>query len=672
MGFTALPLSPICGGNLIVWNAIPDAEWVETEDQLANMGQYLLNSCATNGLAYDTETTGLRIDSDVPIMLSFSDGVRRFALMATWLHHPWVKEALLENEDIEKILTNAKFDMHMTANAGVTVRGRLNDTIVKSWLHNENRFGHGLKDTAKDYCGIKMVEFNEIFPMKKKTKLSAAETPGEAIRRVLADPEGRKKAIEYSGLDAYATHRVNSYLNDRLSAELIRDGYSLLDYYRDWEAPFTRVLWNMERRGFSICTGHLRTQKGPMEKSMLDIEGEIAKIAGRVININSTKQLRELLFEEIGHKPTKMTDGGTTGDKQPSTDIDVLEELANSGCVVSKLIMENRRIAKVYGTYIEGLLKWVDSDLKIHTTLNQAGTVTGRLSSRDPNLQNLPRAKGDKFRIRDAFTAAPGKRLVVADYDQLEMKLMAHFSGDPRMCDAIRSGKDLHCVTVSLMFGEDYDEVYAAKQAKNPTPEQEILLMKRQSAKAVGFGLIYGIGPVKLSNQLTDELKRPVSKEEAALNIKKYFASFPGVDLFIKSTHNECHKREYVQTYLGRKRRLPQINARGGQSADEDAKGIVAEARRQSVNSIIQGTAADVAKAAMMRAEYDPILKELGAELLLQIHDELILEVDDDPDKIIATKKRVKEIMEDPFNGVKLNVPLTTEAHDGYTWTEAK
>lgn len=656
----------------MTWNVIPDAEWIENEHQLAAMGQYLLNSGKENGLAYDTETTGLSIFSDIPLMLSFSDGIRRFAMLADWLHHPWIRDGLLGNPEIAKYFTNAKFDCHMTANAGVEIKGPKHCTLVMSWLHNENRFGHGLKDTAKDYCGIRMVDFKEVFPMRKGTKNTPAETPGEAIRRVLADPVGRAKAIEYSGLDPFGTHRVHSYLKSKLQEEMIGHNWSLWDHFITWEVPFTQVLYNMERRGFTICTGHLRTQKGPMEKAMLDIEGEIAQKAGWVVNINSTKQLRQLLFEQLGYKPIKMTDGGTTGNKQPSTDEEVLAAFADQGCPFSKLIMEHRKISKIYGTYIEGLLSWVDKDLRIHTTLKQGGTVTGRLSSAEPNLQNIPRPKGDKFKIRDAFTSAPGKRLVVADYDQLEMKLMAHFSGDQRMVEAIASGKDLHCVTVALMFGENYDDVIAAKKAKNPTPEQEILLMKRQSAKAVGFGLIYGIGPQKLATQLSEELKRTVTKEEAANDIKRYFAAFPGVEAFIKQTHAACHRTEYVQTLLGRKRRLPQINARGGQAADEDAKGIVAEARRQSVNSIIQGTASDVAKAAMLQAEHDEILKSLGAELLLQIHDELIFEVDDDPEKVAATKKRVKEIMENPFMDFKLNVPLTTEAHDGYTWTEAK
>ncbi len=655
-----------------MWNVIPNAEWVENEHQLAEMGQYLLNSGKQNGVAYDTETTGLLNYSDIPLLLSFSDGIRRFACMANWLHHPWIKDAILGNEEIPKYFTNAKFDKHMTANAGVDIKGENHDTVVMSWLHNENRFGHGLKDTAKDYCGIRMIEFKEIFPMRKATRSSPAETPGEAIRRVMADPVGRLKAIEYAGLDAYATHRVHSYLKERLQEESLGTNWTLWNHYLAWEVPFTQVLFNMERRGMTISTGHLRTQQGPMEKAMLDIESEIAGMAGWVVNINSTLQLRKLFFEQLGYDVIKMTDGGKTGNKQPSTDEEVLQKFADNGCPFSKLIMEHRKISKIYGTYVEGLLGWVDNDMRIHTSLKQAGTVTGRLSSSDPNLQNIPRAKGDRFKIRNAFTAEAFKALVVADYDQLEMKLMAHFSGDPRMVEAIRQGKDLHCVTVALMFGEDYDEVYAAKEAKNPTAEQDILLMKRQSAKAVGFGLIYGIGPMKLAMQLSEELRRIVTKQEAQNDIKRYFGAFPGVDQFIKSTHAACHRDEFVQTLLGRKRRLPQINARGGQSQDEDSTGIVAEARRQSVNSIVQGTASDVAKAAMLRAEFDPILNSLGAKLLLQIHDELIFEVDDHPEVIEATKQRVTEIMQNPFDTFQLNVPLTTKAQHGYTWTDAK
>lgn len=658
------------------WLHIPPAEWVETEQQVAEMGQYLLNSGLKNGVAFDTETTGLSVFRDIPLMLSFSDGERRFALMADpWLHHPWIKDALLQNTQITKIGTNMKFDMHMAANAGVELKGPIEDTLVMSWLHNENRFGHGLKETAKDYLGLKMAEFKEVFPMRRGTKHVPAETPGEAIRRVLADPEGRLRAIEYSGLDAFASHRVRSFLHQRLEDETIRQGWDLWDHFQTWEVPFTQVLWNLERRGFPICTGHLSGQKGPMEKAMEEIEASISQDIGWVININSPKQLGKLFFQQLGYTPIKMTDGGTTGNKQPSTDEEVLTAFAANGCKYSKAIMEYRKIAKTYGTYIEGLLSWVDPELRIHTTLKQIGTVTGRLSSAEPNLQNIPRAgKEDRFRIREAFVSEPGKRLVVADYDQLEMKIMAHFSGDPRMCDAINTGKDLHCFTASLMFGADYDAIYAAKKSKNPTVEQLLLLAMRQTVKPIGFGLIYGIGPMKLAVQLADELKRPVTKEEAQGNIKKYFGIFPGVETFIQSTHRDCHSTEYVQTLIGRKRRLPQINARGGGGqTGEDAKGIVAEARRQSVNSIIQGTAADIAKAAMLQAEYDPEIRNCGARLLMQIHDELIWEVDDHPEAIAIVKRRAKEIMEHPFGkDFELRVPLTTEANSGYTWAESK
>lgn len=660
----------------MTWSMIPRAEWVETEQQVAEMGQYLLNSGKELGVAFDTETTGLRIDRDVPIMASFSDGRRRFAMMADWMHHPWVKDAILGNPEIANIGTNLKFDLHMAKNAGIDVKGPLIDTLVESWLHNENRFGHGLKETAQDYCGIKMLPFKEIFPMRKGTKHTPAETPGEAIRRVLADPVARPRAIEYSGLDAYGSHRVHEYLEERLRSESIGQNRNLWDHFTDWETGFTQVLWNCERRGFQVCTGHLRGQMGPMQRAMLTIEDDLAKAVGWAVNVNSPKQLGRLFFEQLGYQPLKWTDGGKTGNKQPSTDEESLSHFANNGCPYSKVIMEHRKIAKIYGTYIEGLLSWVDSDLRIHTTLKQGGTVTGRLSSSEPNLQNLPRPKGDRFRIREAFVAAPGKRLVVLDYDQLEMKLMAHFSGDPRMIHAIQNGMDLHCFTVSLMFGDRYEDVHAAKKKADRkevlTPEEDLLVAKRQVAKAIGFGLIYGIGALKLASQLTEELKRPVDKAEAQNSIRKYFSGFPGVEQYISDTHRYCHEFEYVQTLMGRKRRLPQINAKGG-GQGEDSKGIVAEARRQAVNSIIQGTASDVAKAAMLRAEFDSELRSLGAELLLQIHDELIFEVDDNPEIVTQTLKRAKSIMEHPFGeGFELSVPLTVGGSSGYSWAEAK
>jgi DNA polymerase-1 len=268
------------------------------------------------------------------------------------------------------------------------------------------------------------------------------------------------------------------------------------------------------------------------------------------------------------------------------------------------------------------------------------------------------------------------------------MKLMAHFSQDPEMIGAIKSGKDLHCYTVALMYGENYEEVAAAKEQKERdkkglTDRQKHLLLLRQAAKNTGFGLIYGIGPMKLSAQLVDAgvFETPKNEQELKANIRKakdlinkYFTAFPGAKLFIDGTHQRCMETEYVQTLVGRFRRLPGINAKGGGGVDyEDGGGIAAEARRQAVNTIIQGTAADIAKQAMIVAEYDSILVSLGAKMLLQVHDELIFEVEDVPEKVLACKKRVQQIMEKPFGpDFSLSVDLTAAAGSGYTWVDAK
>lgn len=662
------------------FNLIPPNEWIHTERQLVDAATYCYNVCQDGGvLGFDTETTGLRIDGDLPLIMSLSDGVRRFAFEFEYFgRHPWIVNGLMANTQVRKVGTNSKFDMHMLANAGVQVLGDVEDTVVQDWLHDENRWGHGLKETASDYLGLKMREFKEVFPMRKATAKVAGETPGDAIRRVLSDPATRPEAEEYAGLDPYASVRIRNHLKAKLQAEMIREGYSLWDHYLLWEVPFTRVLWNCERRGFMIGTGHLRGQMGPMEREMAEIEAEISRMAGWAVNTNSVPQLRRLLFEQVGHKPTKMTDGGKSGIKLPSTDEEVLTALAEGGCPYSQKIMAHRKLAKIYGTYIVGMLEKVDLENRIHTTLNQGGTVTGRLSSRDPNLQNIPRPGTDIFKIREAFTASCGKRLVVLDYDQLEMKLMAHFSQDAKMIDAILSGKDLHCFTVSLMFGIAYDEVVAAKKASGKKKleeltDRELLLVNyRQAAKAIGFGLIYGIGAKKLAVQLTEETGKEVTVEQAKFYIDNYFKVFPGVKAFIRGTHAYCQQTEYVQTMMGRFRRLPGINARGGSRDDDDGKGTAAEAKRQSVNTIIQGTAADIAKAAMLRVENDPELKSYGAEMLLQIHDELIFEIDDSDELAKKTLGRAKQIMEDPFNGYKLMVPLTVGGSSGYNWAEAK
>lgn len=679
------------------FNLIPKAEWIETEAQAQEAGEYLYHHARENGLGTDTETTGVHLVKDVPLLMSLSDGNRRFAFwIEQWGRSPWIHDWLLTNPEITKVGTKIKFDMHMCANIGIHIEGPLEDTLVMDWLYDENRTGrHGLKETAKDHCGLVMKEFAEIFPMRKKVAVSKknpmgipAETAGEAIRRVMADPIARLQGIEYAGLDAWGSVRVKMWEKEQLSSIMMFPDRSLWQHFIDTEVPFTRVLYNMERRGFTICLGHLRAQAVPMAKDLEELEAKIVKKVGWPINPNSPPQLRKYFFEQMGYAPLKYTDGGTSGIKQPSTDYDSLVHFKDTkGCEVATMMIKQREVSKGKSTYVDGLQSWVDQFYRIHTTLNQHVTVTGRLSSVEPNLQNIPRPDEDKFKIRAAFVAAIGKRLVIADYDQLEMKLMAHFSQDAEMIGAIESGKDLHCYTVALMYGENYEEVAHAKHCKEKKQQlddrQKDLLLKRQAAKNTGFGLIYGIGPMKLAAQLVElkvfdpprteaDFKNNIKKAKALID--KYFAAFPGAKAFILGTHQQCMEQEYVQTLTGRFRRLPGINAKGGGGDDgEDGAGIAAEARRQSVNVKIQGTAADIAKAAMLQAEYDPLLMQVGALLLLQIHDELIFEVDDDDEKVEITQNRVQQIMEKPFGpNFSLSVKLTAAAGSGYTWVDAK
>jgi DNA polymerase-1 len=286
-------------------------------------------------------------------------------------------------------------------------------------------------------------------------------------------------------------------------------------------------------------------------------------------------------------------------------------------------------------------------------------------NSNDPNLQNIPRPDEDEFQIRKAFIASEGKRLIVADYEQLEMRLMAHFSQDQKMVDAIRQGTDLHCLTVSEMYGIPYDEVVAAKKAKKDqaTARQKDLVLKRQQCKAVGFGIIYGIGGKGLGIQLTKSSGQLITPEEGNTLIKKWLDVFPNVRLYIEYLKAQMRRVGNVQTIVGRFRRCGDLNNMSRNDASQ--------MERTLVNAVIQGSAADVAKAAMLRAESDEVLRQYGASMLLQVHDELVFEVPDDDNVVAACKERIKEIMEHPF-AQELLVPLPISIGDGYSWANSK
>ncbi len=667
--------------------SIPEGHWVSTEQEARSWIPYFLGAHAeNNGLGLDTETSGLDRIRDRVIVWSLSDGRERICLPQEFI--PLYREPILENPNINFDLTNAKFDGHMLANSGadITKAGELRDTVVQSWLLNENNQGrHGLKECIADHFGRTTPTFEQTFgrpiPPKKHAKTKAiihpGKTVGDLIREAFSVPEKRVRAADYSSLDAYNSTSLRVYFDGLLEDEVLYPGFDLQQYFYGIEVPFTKVLLKMERRGIVVDQGHLEEQRVPMVKDMERLQGEISWRANQydptrgLINLNSTAVLRWFFFECLGKTPIKFTDGGASGNKQPSTDAEVLDVWAGEGDVWAQKIMEYRSIAKIHGTYVAGLMQWLDSQFRIHTSLNQSGTVTGRLSSSDPNLQNIPRTSEDKFKIREAFTHSEWMTLVVADYEQLEMRLMAHFSQDAKMINAIKQGIDLHCLTVAEMYGIPYDDVMAAKKAeklvkkgtrKEPlTAREEELLFYRQAAKATGFGIIYGIGGAHLAANLTKELKRLVTEQEGFDLIKKWFGVFPGVKAYIEHTHKSLWQNGFVQVCSGRLRRFGDLKGMN----KRDAK----QAERQSVNSVIQGTAAEIAKRAMIMCENDPELAALGAKMLLQVHDELIFECPGDQETIDKVKARVKLIMENTWTFL---VPLPVEIGSGPTWATAK
>jgi DNA polymerase-1 len=382
-----------------------------------------------------------------------------------------------------------------------------------------------------------------------------------------------------------------------------------------------------------------------------------------LVNIHSTLQLRELFFGEAP-KGMGLDSVKNTGKGVPSTDESVLKILASEGVDMASMVLRARKLHKILGTYVNALLAMSElhTDGRVHPSFNQIGARTGRLSTSNPNSQNMPRPDNDEFGIRTMFVASPGHKLIVGDYAQLEMRIMAHFSRDRNMLKAIRDGMDLHCFTVSLMHNVPYEEVIEAVRQKDldkdrMTDRQKWLIAQRQAAKVIGFGLLYGAGARRTAEELG------IEEDEAQDKIDKYFAGFPGVYQYIKDTRNLCKDAGFVETLVGRRRRLPDIQHHNRQ--------FRAMAQRESVNSVIQGTAADITKTAMLVIEKDEQLNEMGAWLLNQIHDEVVIEI---PEEYAAEALPIiKHHMEFPFDGNQpLVVPTPTDFHVVDNWAEAK
>ncbi|HEX7558200.1 MAG TPA: DNA polymerase I [Usitatibacter sp.] len=521
---------------------------------------------------------------------------------------PWLEDATKI-----KVGQNAKYDRHVFANHGIDLRGVMHDTLLQSYVL-ESHQRHDMDALATRFLGASGL-------------LQYADVAGKGASQIPFDQVDIKRATDYSAEDADVTLQLHAALYPRVHAD------AKLDYiYSGIEIPVAGVLLAMERNGVLIDTQLLSRQGHELGQKMLELEKRAQELGGGPFNLGSPKQLCDVLFNRLQLKPIKKTPSGA-----PSVDEEVLEKLAQDHPICVALL-EHRGVAKLKSTYTDKLPRMVHAKTgRVHTNYAQAVAVTGRLSSTDPNLQNIPVRTAEGRRIREAFIAPPGSKIVSADYSQIELRIMAHLSGDAGLVEAFARGEDVHRHTASEVFD---------------TPPGEVTSEQRRYAKVINFGLIYGMSAFGLAQNLA------IERSAAASYMDKYFARYPGVAQYMERTRSEARERGYVETVFGRRLWLPDI----GSSNMQRRQG----AERQAINAPMQGTAADLIKLAMIAVQ-DWIGKErLAAKLIMQVHDELVLEVPE------SELERVKPGVEGLMIGVaKLDVPLVVDAGVGANWEEA-
>jgi DNA polymerase I len=651
---------------------VPTPEMIEGPWQARKLLEEIQNIGA---IAVDTETTGLQRWKDHVVYWSMAIGNRRWCLDRAAL--PTFRK-FLQDPDRTLIFQNVNYDRWMLKNSGVdlhTYEGKSTRKIYRCWdtavmhcLYLDNQF-HDLKYMARKLLNLEMASFRKTFGGSKKDT-------GKLLKQCYeTDP---KRVIDYASLDAWATFKIHEKLLKKLNEMETENGGTLLDYYYELEMPNHDVLWQMERHGSLINMDYLQEVIPKVEEAMYNIQREIAKLAGRIINIGSTKQLVDLWYRkgDDGNwydrksneklKSFALTSGGASGDRQPCTDKDALERRYEHGCVYAKLIRQWRDLQKSVDTYMIGMAKRCDMEGRIHTSFNQHIVKTGRLSSSDPNLQNIPAAYKDKYKIRNIFVAPDGFTIGCADYAQLEMRIVASIADEKGMIKAILEGRDQHCWNVHRMFGVPYDEAYEAKRAKDAkedlTPRQQELCKLRDDAKTIGFGVLYGEGPWKLSADLECTL------DEAKAKLAAFFDGNPAIKHLQEDIIYYGEGSGYVLTPMGRRRQLPGLQ--------EKARSYKtwAAAKRAGVNMPIQGHAAEIVKAAQIRIYEDDYLWDAGVRMNLQVHDELCSEW---PKEIAREKDAVDlwtHYMANPFGDsvAALQVPLDADLNFGPSWMHAK
>jgi DNA polymerase-1 len=589
----------------------------ELEAWLAKLAQASL-------ICFDTETTSLDPMQAKIVGVSFSvtpgeaayiplthdyfDAPAQLAFTATLEK----LKPILENPDIKKVGQNLKYDMHVLANHGIHLQGIAHDTLLQSYVFESHK-GHGMDELSERHLGIAPISYETV--------------AGKGAKQVSFSQVTVEVAAEYAAEDADITLQLHQALYPQVT---VSDKLRFI--YEQVEMPSMQVLQRMERNGVLIDSHMLNRQSNEIGLRLMEIEKQAFELAGQPFNLGSPKQLQEILFGKLGIKPLKKTPSGA-----PSTDEDVLQELALD-YPLPKVILEHRSLAKLKSTYTDKLPKMINAQTgRVHTNYNQAVAITGRLASSDPNLQNIPVRTAEGRRIREAFIAPPCSQIISADYSQIELRIMAHLSQDAGMLTAFANNEDIHRATAAEIFGVEKTAV-----------DNE----QRRYAKVINFGLIYGMSAFGLAQNLN------IERGAAANYIERYFARYPSVKAYMENTRALAKQQGYVETYFGRRLWVPEINSANVQRRNG--------AERAAINAPMQGTAADLIKLAMIAVDKWLMEEKLQTKLIMQVHDELVLEVPE------AELSLVKEKLPALMQGVAtLDVPLLAEVGTGSNWESA-
>ena len=618
-------LSQVLGGNATQSETKTKTNHYTTILTQAQLDEWLARLQAAPVFAVDLETTSLNYMQAEIVGISFSDKAGEAAYVP--VAHDYMDapaqldrdavlaqlKPLLEDPQQHKLGQNLKYDMSVFARYDIELRGIEFDTMLESYVLDSTANRHDMDTLALKYLSHKTIHYEDV--------------AGKGAKQIGFNEVPIDVASEYAAEDADVTFRLHEALWPKLQQHA-----SLVNVFTQIEMPLVPVLSRMERRGVLIDKDKLKQQSKQLSKRLLELEQEAYQAAGEEFNLGSPKQIQTILFEKLGLPVISKTPKG-----QPSTAEAVLQELA-ADYPLPALILETRALSKLKSTYTDKLPEMIDpQDGRVHTSYQQAVAATGRLSSTDPNLQNIPVRSEEGRRIRQAFIAQGGYKLVAADYSQIELRIMAHLSGDAGLINAFKAGEDIHRATAAEVFGVSREQV---------SHDQ------RRSAKAINFGLIYGMSAFGLSRQLN------IARTEAQSYIDLYFSRYPGVKEYMESTRELAREQGYVETVFGRRLYLPDINASNMQRRQY--------AERTAINAPMQGTAADIIKRAMINLDAAINTQQRDIRMIMQVHDELVFEVNEG-----IVEDSVNLIRDKMVSAAELTIPLVVDVGVGENWDEA-